>query len=108
MTLPASLVRRRAAQALIIVVIVTGAPIAAGSLWPESAKYVPPPLLLLLVLLTVLNALLAWRAEWLVQTLFPGHVPSVPLQNSRKVRISAGIGLLFSAFLSVLWVKSLI
>jgi len=108
MTLPASLVRRRAVQGILVVLMAVGVPIAASSLWPEGTRYFPPPLLVLLVLLTTLNALLAWRAESFFHTLFPGHVPPVLLTSARNLRISASVGLVVSAFLAVLWLKSLI
>jgi hypothetical protein len=109
MTLPASLVRRRAAQGIILVVLVASAPVVAGALWPDSAKFVPPPLLSMLVLLSVFYALLIWRSQWVFKAVFQGHLPPAKLVSvTQGHRIGAGIGLLLSAFLAVLWLRSLI
>lgn len=109
MTLPANLVRRRAAQGMVLVVVVAGAPFIAGALWPDSAKYVPPSFLSMLVLGSVAYALLVWRTESVFKALFQDHAPPVTLAKvTNGHRIGAGVGLLLSAFLSVLWVRSLI
>ena len=97
--LPADLVRRRAAQGIVLVALVAGAPFIAAALWPESAKYVPPSLLSILVLVSVAYALLVWRTD-------PPPVTSAKARYGH--RIAAGVGLLLSAFLSILWVRSLL
>jgi hypothetical protein len=108
MTLPANLIRRRAAQGLIFVLLVASAPFIANALWPDGAKYVPPPLLSMLVLPSVFYALVIWRTEWVFKVMFQRHPPPATLATvTNGHRVGAGVGLLLSAFLTVLWLRSL-
>ena len=109
--LAATLIRRRAAQAIVFVTLLALAPALVREIFPSVAHLVPPSLLLGLAALTAFLTLAAWRTEWLVRTLVADPLPPERLAELQKeiprVRSGAAIGLIVTFVLFTAWMKSL-
>lgn len=112
MSLPRSLIKRRVIQAMTLVIAIFAFPLVVDEFWPIGAKFLPPHFLILIVLLSILEAFLVWKPEWLMALLFPGHkgIPDFVKSNSKSKnqRIGAVISLAFSSFLLIHWVWSIL
>jgi hypothetical protein len=108
---PPALIRRRTFQALALVFALAGAPPVAAQFAPSLAPYVPPFLLSSLVLISVAQALVVWRTQWVLAKLFPGQqlsAPSLSASQRRAASAGAALGVLVSLVLVVFWVHSLL
>jgi hypothetical protein len=106
------LVRRRAVQAILIITVLALLSYTAEFLSSSIARFIPPFVLSLIVLLSVVNALLVWRTQWLISKLFSiEEIPVqlvLPGQGRRNAEISAYVGLVFSVVMLILWFRSLL
>ena len=111
MTVKPTIIRHRVVQACFVLLALAAAPSIVGALIPSASTYVPPFALSALALLSLTTALLVWRLEWVVSKLFPGQQLPATLPFSARERrtaaVSACAGLVVTAMLVALWLRSL-
>ena len=114
-----SIIRRQVIPALLLVFVLAFAPSVAEFLAPSIARFTPPFMLSLVVLLSIVNAIFVWRTQSAIkraqrsvtQLSSDGKLPAsfkFPNHDRRNAVIGAYIGLVFSAIMSMLWVRSLL